>query len=150
MVDGVIAGYPVVDVLVAVYDGKEHPVDSKDIAFQIAGRESFKKAFMDAGPVFLEPIYKVEITVPENYMGDILGDLNTRRARVQGMDTARGKSIIIAEVPYAELLRYANDLRSMTQGRGLYTIELLRYEMVPNHLAQGIVDDAQREKEEQS
>jgi len=105
MVDGVIAGYPVVDVLVAVYDGKEHPVDSKDIAFQIAGRESFKKAFMDAGPVFLEPIYKVEITVPENYMGDILGDLNTRRARVQGMDTARGKSIIIAEVPYAELLR---------------------------------------------
>jgi len=150
MVDGVIAGYPVVDVLVAVYDGKEHPVDSKDIAFQIAGRESFKKAFMDAGPVFLEPIYKVEITVPENYMGDILGDLNTRRARVQGMDTARGKSIIIAEVPYAELLRYANDLRSMTQGRGLYAIELLRYEMVPKHLSQGIVDDAQREKEEQS
>ena len=145
---GVIAGYPVGDVLVAVYDGKEHPVDSKDIAFQIAGREAFKKAFMDAGPVFLEPIYKVEVTVPETYMGDILGDLNTRRAKVQGMDTVRGKSIITAEVPFAELLRYANDLRSMTQGRGRYAIELLRYETVPRHLAQGIIDDAKREEEE--
>ncbi len=148
MNEGVLAGYPVVDVKVAVYDGKEHPVDSKDIAFQIAGREAFKKAFVDAGPVFLEPIYKVEVTVPENYMGDVLGDLNTRRARVQGMDTVRGKSIVIAEVPYAELLRYANDLRSMTQGRGLYAIEFLRYEIVPQHLAQGIVEAAQREKEE--
>jgi elongation factor G len=147
MTNGVLAGYPVVDVLVAVYDGKEHPVDSKDIAFQIAGREAFKKAFLEASPVFLEPIYKVEVTVPENYMGDILGDLNTRRARVQGMDTVRGKSIITAEVPYAELLRYANDLRSMTQGRGLYAIELLRYETVPKHLAQGIIDDAKRESE---
>jgi len=148
MSGGVLAGYPVVDVKVAVYDGKEHPVDSKDIAFQIAGREAFKKAFVNAGPVFLEPIYKVDVTVPETYMGDILGDLNTRRARVQGMDTIRGKSIITAEVPYAELLRYANDLRSMTQGRGHYAIELLRYETVPQHLAQAIVDAAQREKEE--
>ncbi|MCP4196102.1 MAG: elongation factor G [Proteobacteria bacterium] len=147
---GVIAGYPVVDVLVAVYDGKEHSVDSKDIAFQIAGREAFKKAFMDAGPVFLEPIHKVEVTVPETYMGDILGDLNTRRARVQGMDTVRGKSVITAEVPFAELLRYANDLRSMTQGRGVYAVELLRYETVPQHLAQPIVDAARREKEEQN
>lgn len=146
---GVLAGYPVVDVKVAVYDGKEHPVDSKDIAFQIAGREAFKKAFLDAGPVFLEPIYKVEVTVPESYMGDILGDLNTRRARVQGMDTVRGKSVITAEVPYAELLRYANDLRSMTQGRGIYAIEFLRYETVPQHLAQDIIAAAQREKEEQ-
>ena len=90
----------------------------------------------------------MEVTVPESYMGDVLGDLNTRRARVQGMDTVRGKSIITAEVPYAELLRYANVLRSMTQGRGHYAIELLRYETVPQHLAQGIVDAAQREKEE--
>lgn len=148
MSDGVLAGYPVVEVNVAVYDGKEHPVDSKDIAFQIAGREAFKKAFVDAGPVFLEPIYRVDVTVPEGYMGDVLGDLNTRRARVQGMDTVRGKSIITAEVPYAELLRYANDLRSMTQGRGHYAIELLRYERVPSHLAQAIIDAAKEEKED--
>ncbi len=147
--NGPLAGYPVVDVAVAVYDGKEHPVDSKDIAFQTAGREAFKKAFLEAGPVFLEPIYKLKVTVPEGNMGDILGDLNTRRARVQGMDTVRGKSVIIAELPYAELLRYANDLRSMTQGRGIYDIEFLRYEPVPNHLAQGIVASAQRKEEEE-
>ena len=148
MKEGVLAGYPVVKVKVAVYDGKEHPVDSKDIAFQIAGREAFKKAFQEAGPIFLEPIYKVEIIVPEEYMGDILGDLNTRRARVLGMDTVRGKSVITAEVPYAELLRYANDLRSITQGRGIYNIEFLRYEPVPQHLSQAIIDEAKREKEE--
>ncbi len=148
MKEGVLAGYPVVKVKVAVYDGKEHPVDSKDIAFQIAGREAFKKAFQEAGPIFLEPIYRVEVIVPEEYMGDILGDLNTRRARVLGMDTVRGKSIITAEVPYAELLRYANDLRSITQGRGIYNIEFLRYEPVPQHLSQNIIDEAKREKEE--
>jgi elongation factor G len=147
--NGPLAGYPVVDVAVAVFDGKEHPVDSKDIAFQIAGREAFKKAFMDAGPVFLEPIYRLEITVPEGNMGDILGDLNTRRARVQGMDTVRGRSVITAEAPFAELLRYANDLRSMTQGRGIYAIEFLRYEPVPSHLAQGIIASAQRERKEE-
>ncbi len=149
MKGGVLAGYPVVGVKVAVYDGKEHPVDSKDIAFQIAGREAFKKAFQEAGPIFLEPIYKVEVIVPEEYMGDILGDLNTRRARVLGMDNVRGKSIITAEAPYAELLRYANDLRSITQGRGIYNIEFLRYEPVPQHLSQGIIDEAKREKEEE-
>ena len=124
-------------------------MDSKDIAFQIAGREAFKKAFQEAGPIFLEPIYKVEVIVPEEYMGDILGDLNTRRARVLGMDNVRGKSIITAEAPYAELLRYANDLRSITQGRGIYNIEFLRYEPVPQHLSQGIIDEAKREKEEE-
>ena len=149
MKGGVLAGYPVVGVKVAVYDGKEHPVDSKDIAFQIAGREAFKKAFQEAGPIFLEPIYKVEVIVPEEYMGDILGDLNTRRARVLGMDNVRGKSIITAEAPYAELLRYANDLRSITQGRGIYNIEFLRYEPVPQHLSQAIIDEAKREKEEE-
>lgn len=146
--NGVMAGYPVVNVAVAVYDGKEHPVDSKDIAFQIAGREAFKQAFSEAGPVFLEPIYRMDVTVPEGNMGDILGDLNTRRARVQGMDTLRGKSVITAEAPLAELLRYANDLRSMTQGRGIYSIEFLRYDPVPGHLAQGIIDAAKREQQE--
>jgi elongation factor G len=145
---GVLAGYPVVGVKVAVYDGKEHPVDSKDIAFQVAGREAFKKAFQEAGPIFLEPIYKIEVTVPEEYMGDILSDLNTRRARVLGMDTLRGKSIISAEAPYAELLRYSNDLRSITQGRGIYSLDFLRYEPVPQHLSQAIIDEANREKED--
>ena len=149
MDNGVLAGYPVVAVRVAVFDGKEHPVDSKDIAFQVAGREAFKKAFLEAGPVFLEPIYRVDITVPESNMGDILGDLNTRRAHVQSMDSSRGKSIITAEVPYAELLRYANDLRSMSQGRGVYSIEFLRYQAVPAHLAQAIIETTKRDRKEE-
>jgi elongation factor G len=148
MQQGVLAGYPVVDVRVAVTDGKEHPVDSKDIAFQIAGREVFKQAVMGANPVLLEPIYSVEITVPEEYTGDVIGDLNTKRARVMGMDQATGKTIIRAEVPLAEMQRYATDLRSITQGRGLFSMELLRYDEVPAHVAQGVIEEAKREKEQ--
>ncbi len=144
---GVIAGYPVVDVKAVVYDGKEHPVDSKDIAFQIAGREVFKKVMLEAGPVLLEPIYKVLVTVPEEYTGDIMGDLNTKRARVQGMDQRGGKSIVTALVPLAEMQRYATDLRSLTQGRGIFLMELDHYEEVPAHLAQAIVEAHRREKE---
>jgi elongation factor G len=147
MEQGVIAGYPVVDVKAVVYDGKEHPVDSKDIAFQIAGREVFKKVMMEAGPVLLEPIYKAVITIPEEYTGDIMGDLNTKRARVQGMDQSGHKSIITALVPLAEMQRYATDLRSLTQGRGVFSMELDHYENVPSHLAQGIIEAHQREKE---
>jgi elongation factor G len=147
MEQGVIAGYPVVDVKAAVYDGKEHPVDSKDIAFQIAGREVFKKVMLEAGPVLLEPIYSITITVPEEYTGDIMGDLNTKRARVQGMDQSSGKSIITALVPLAEMQRYATDLRSLTQGRGIFSMELDHYEEVPAHLAQPIIEAHQREKE---
>jgi len=144
---GVIAGYPVVDVRAVVYDGKEHPVDSKDIAFQIAGREVFKKVMLEAGPVLLEPIYQVTITVPEEYTGDIMGDLNTKRARVLGMDQSGGKSIITAMVPLAEMLRYATDLRSLTQGRGTFSVEFDRYENVPTHMAQQIIEAHEREKE---
>lgn len=136
---GVIAGFPVIDVKAIVYDGKEHPVDSKDIAFQIAGREGFKEAFLAAGPVLLEPIMDVKVIVPEPMMGDILGDLNTRRARVQGMDTEGTKSVVSAQVPLAEMLRYGNDLRSMTGGRGIYTMSFNRYDQVPAHLMQNIV-----------
>jgi elongation factor G len=114
MEQGVIAGYPVVDVRVAVTDGKEHPVDSKDIAFQIAGREVFKLAVRGAGAVLLEPIYNVEITVPDEYNGAVIGDLNTKRARVMGMGQHAGKSIVKAEVPLAEMQRYATDLRAIT------------------------------------
>ena len=138
----------VVDVKAVVYDGKEHPVDSKDIAFQIAGREAFKKVMLEAGPVLLEPIYKVTIIVPEEYTGDVMGDLNTKRARVLGMDQKGGKSIITALAPLAEMQRYVSDLRSITQGRGLFSMEFDHYEEVPPHLAEQIIQAARREREE--
>ncbi len=147
MDQGVIAGYPVVDVKAAVTDGKEHPVDSKDIAFQIAAREVFKKVMLGAGAVLLEPIYTVTITVPEEYTGDIMGDLNTKRAQVQGMDQRSGKTIITALAPLAEMQRYATDLRSLTQGRGVFSMELDHYANVPTHLMQEIMEAHQKEKE---
>ncbi len=146
---GPLAGYPVTGVKAIVYDGKEHPVDSKEIAFQTAGREGFKKAMAMAGPVLLEPIYRLTVTVPESNMGDILGDLNSRRARVQGMDTIGNKSVIKAEVPLAEILSYSADLRSMTGGRGVYALEFDHYGRVPTHLQEQIAANARREQEEE-
>ncbi len=148
MKDGVVAGYPVHNVKVSVFDGKEHPVDSKPIAFEIAGREAFKLAFKGAGPVLYEPIMKVEVIVPESNMGDVLGDMNSRRARVQGMDTAKGRSTVKSNVPLSEMLRYTTILRSMTGGRGYFTMEFSHYEMVPQHLAQEIIEAKRREDEE--
>ncbi len=144
---GGIAGYPVVDVRAVVYDGKEHPVDSKDIAFQIAGREVFKRVMLDAGPVLLEPIYNVEVIVPEEYTGDIIGDLNTKRAQVQGMDQRVGRTVISAIAPLAEMQRYATDLRSLTQGRGIFSMEFDHYQEVPSHLMEEIVAAHQREED---
>lgn len=146
MKDGVIAGYPVEKVKVSVVDGKEHPVDSKAIAFEIAGREAFKTAFRDAGPVLLEPIMNIRVTVPEANMGDVLGDLNTRRARVQGMDSERGRSVVTAQVPLAEIQRYTSDLRSITGGRGVFSMELSHYETVPSHVAEEIVAARDRKR----
>lgn len=148
MKDGIIAGYPVYGVRVSIFDGKEHPVDSKPVAFEIAGREAFKIAFQDAGPVLMEPIMNVKITVPENNMGDILGDLNTRRARVQGMDTDKGRSVVTAQVPMAEMLRYTTQLRSLTGGRGIFDMEFDHFERVPAHLQQEIINAHKRELEE--
>ncbi len=145
---GVIAGYPVVDVKAAVFDGKEHPVDSKDIAFQIAGREVFKLAVKAAGPVILEPVYKFTITVPEEYMGDVLSDLNTRRAQVLGMDQAAGNSIVTALAPLAEMQRYVTNLRSFTQGRGVFGMEYSHYQEVPAHLVEQVIAASKREEEE--
>ena len=142
LADGVIAGYPVERIKVNVFDGKEHPVDSKDIAFQIAGREAFRAAFRKAKPVLLEPIMDVKIIVPETMMGDIMSDLNTRRGRVQGMDTVGIKSVVTAEVPLAEMLRYGNDLRSMTGGRGIYTMLFNRYDRVPSYVQDELVAEA--------
>lgn len=145
MKEGVLAGYPIKNVHISVYDGKEHPVDSKPVAFEIAGREAFKLAVKDASPVLLEPIMNVRVVVPEANMGDVLGDMNTRRARVQGMDTEKGRSIITATVPLAEMLRYTTDLRSITGGRGVFTMEFSHYEVVPAHLAQEVINARQKE-----
>ncbi len=145
MKEGFLAGYPITGVKIEVYDGKEHPVDSKPIAFEVAGREAFKLAFKDAAPVLLEPIMKVQVIVPEQYMGDILGDLNTRRARVLGMETEKGRSIVNANVPLAEMLRYTTDLRSITGGRGIFNMELSHYEVVPAHVAQSVIEARQKE-----
>ncbi len=148
MEQGVIAGFPVVDVKAVVFDGKEHPVDSKDIAFQTAGREVFKLAMQQADPVLLEPIYRIEVTVPDEYMGDVMSDFNTRRGRVQGMEQKGNRTVVRALVPLAEILRYGTDLRSMTQGRGVYTLEFDHYEPVPRHLTDEIVANNKVEESE--
>jgi elongation factor G len=147
--NGVLAGYPMTGIRAVVYDGKEHPVDSKEIAFQIAGREGFKKAALGAGPILLEPIYEVTVTVPNENMGDIMGDLNSRRARVLGMDQEGTKAIVRAEVPLAEMQTYSADLRSMTQGRGVFRMAFLRYGRLPSHLQEQVVADARREAQQE-
>jgi elongation factor G len=144
MNEGAVAGYPVRNVRAIVFDGKEHPVDSKPVAFEVAGRMAFKQAIHEAGPVLLEPIMNVRITVPENHMGDVMGDLNTRRARVQGMEQELGRSIINVQVPLAQILRYATELRSLTGGRGTFTMEQSHYEQVPPHIAEGIIAARQK------
>jgi elongation factor G len=146
---GPVAGYPVVDVKAIVYDGKEHPVDSKDIAFQVAGREAFKEAFKEAGPVLLEPIMVITVVVPDEFMGDVMGDITTRRGRVQGTDQERGNAIVRIEVPAAEIQRYATDLRSFTQGRGIFTMRFARYDQVPAHLQAEIVAQAEKGRKEE-
>jgi elongation factor G len=148
MRDGVQAGFPVKSVKVSVYDGKEHPVDSKPVAFEIAAREAFKLAVKDAAPVLLEPIMNVRVVVPEANMGDILGDMNTRRARVQGMDTEKGRSVVTAQVPLAEMQRYTSDLRSITGGRGVFSMEFSHYEVVPTHIAADVINARQKEMTE--
>ena len=145
---GVVAGFPIVDVKAIVFDGKHHPVDSKDIAFQTAGREVFKIAMQEARPVLLEPIYTMRVTVPDEFMGDVMGDLNNRRGRVLGMENRNNRAIINAEIPMAEILRYGTDLRSMTQGRGIYAIEFGRYEPVPSHMVDQVIMQSKKEEAE--
>lgn len=145
MAQGVVAGYPMSNVKVIVYDGKEHPVDSKPVAFEIAGREAFKLAVHDASPVLFEPIMNVRVVVPEANMGDVMSDLNTRRGRVQGTESERGNTVIVAHVPLAEMLRYTTNIRSITGGRGYFTMEFDRYEIVPQHLAEGIIEAHKKE-----
>ena len=144
---GVLAGYPIVDLKVTLYDGTFHAVDSSDMAFKIAGLQALKKGVADANPVLQEPIMNVKITVPDTYTGDVMGDLNSRRARISGMNPENGSSTIEAQVPLSEIQRYSIDLRSMTQGRGSYAMEFDHYEEVPAHLAQKIIDEAAAEKD---
>lgn len=140
MAEGAIGGFPVVDVRVTLYDGKYHNVDSSEMAFRIAGSLGMKAAMEKAGPVLLEPIMSVEVTVPEEAVGDVMGDLNSRRGRPLGMDAKGANQVVKAEVPMAEMLTYAPDLRAMTGGRGDYTMEFLRYEEVPSHLTEKAVE----------
>jgi len=148
LVEGVVSGNHVVDVRVTLFDGKMHPVDSKEIAFKTAGREAFKLAAQKANPVIMEPIYSLDITVPEQYAGDVMGDITTRRGRVMGMlPDATGRTTINAMVPLAEALRYATDMRSITQGRGRFTMKFDHYEDVPPHLAQALIDAQKKEHE---
>jgi len=142
--EGVLAGYPVVDMKVTLYDGSFHSVDSSDIAFKIAGAQALKKGLSQGEPVLLEPIMNLTITVPEMYTGDIASDLNTKRGRVLGMNPSDGINVIEAQAPYAELLRYAIDLRSMTQGRASFAMEFDHYDEVPAHLTQKITADKKK------
>ena len=139
MENGVIAGYPMVDIAVTVFDGSYHEVDSSEMAFKIAGSMGFKSGALKANPVLLEPYMKVEVTIPEEYMGDVIGDLNSRRGRIEGMEARSGAQVITAYVPLSEMFGYATDLRSKTQGRGNYSMEVDHYEEVPKNIAEAIV-----------
>lgn len=151
MKEGVIAGYPIVDLKVTLYDGSYHPVDSSEMAFKIAGSMALKKAVLDAKPVLLEPIMKVEVITPDDTLGAVIGDLNSKRGKVQGVEPqAGGNQKIIALVPMAEMLTYANQLHSLTSGRGLYSMEFYMYEELPSHLAQKIIAEREAQKKEKT
>jgi len=150
MKEGVLAGYPVVDVKVTLYDGSFHPVDSSDNAFKIAGSLGFKSAAQKAKPVILEPIMNIEVTVPDEFMGDVMGDLSARRGKIQGMEQEGSLHKIKAQVPLAELHRYSTSLRSMTQGRATHTQSFSHYEVVPHEIAQKLIAEAEAAKEEGS
>jgi elongation factor G len=148
MEQGVLAGYPVTDFRVTLYDGSYHEVDSSDMAFKIAASMGFKKGMEMVNPVLLEPIMKMEIIVPEENVGDIMGDLNSRRGRIVGVESKGHNQVVKATAPMAEILRYAPDLRSMTGGRGTFTVEFGHYEEVPAHIAQKVVEQANKERAE--
>jgi len=138
MQSGVLAGYPVVDVKVTLFDGSYHDVDSNENAFKIAGSMGFKQGFLDSGPVLLEPVMKVEVETPEDYMGDVIGDLNRRRGLVQGMEDTPAGKLVTAELPLAEMFGYATSLRSMSQGRATYSMKFEKYAETPSNVA-GVV-----------
>ncbi|MFH1553008.1 MAG: elongation factor G [Candidatus Omnitrophota bacterium] len=147
--EGTIAGYPVIDIRVIIYDGKTHPVDSKDIAFQIAAAHAFREACDKAKPALLEPIMNVEFTVPEENMGDIAGSLSSRRGRVQGMNPEGGMQVVKAQIPLEEMYKYANELKSLTGGRATYTMSFSHYEPVPSNVAQKVISQSKKGSKEE-
>ena len=149
LVKGVLAGYPMVHIRAKLYDGSYHPVDSSEMAFKTAARIAYKKGCMDASPVLLEPIMHVEVKVPNEYMGDIMGDMNKRRGRIMGMNQQGSMQLLEAEAPQAEMFKYATDLRSMTQARGSFSMRFERYEEVPANEAQKIIANAKIEDDEE-
>ncbi len=147
MKKGIVAGYPIVDLKVTLYDGSSHDVDSSDMAFQIAASLGLQKVFVEAHPILLEPIMTVEVTTPSDHAGDVIGDLNSRRGRIMGMEPAGETAVVRASVPMAEMLTYESSLRSMTGGRGGYSMEFSHYEEVPGFIADKVIKDAKAEKE---
>jgi elongation factor G len=149
MAEGFLAGYPITHLQVTIYDGSYHTVDSSDIAFQLAGRAALRKGLEQANPILLEPIMYLEVTVPSDYMGDVMGDINSKRGRILGMEQVGKKNQIIkAHVPHSEMLNYCIDLRSITQGRGRFKMEFAHYEEVPAMLAEKVIEEAKKAKEE--
>ena len=144
--EGVVAGFPVVDVKAVLYDGSFHDVDSSGICFEIAGSYAMRKGVNEAHPILLEPVMKLTVTVPDNFSGEIMGDVNSKRGRIMGMVPENGETVIEAEVPQGELLRYATDLRALTQGRGSYVVEFSHYEGVPQNVAQRVVEESRKAK----
>jgi elongation factor G len=149
METGVLAGFPMVDVKVQLIDGSYHDVDSSDMAFQIAASMGLQKVFMDARPILLEPIMNVEVTTPADHAGDVIGDLNSRRGRIAGMEPAGETAAVRAVVPMSEMLTYESSLRSMTGGRGGYSMEFSHYEEVPSFIADKVIKEAKAEKEKE-
>jgi elongation factor G len=145
--EGVLAGYPVVDIKMTAYDGSFHAVDSSDICFKIAGAGALKRGLAEANPIILEPIMNIKVTVPDEFTGDIIGDLNTKRARVLGMNPQDGANVIEAMVPQAEIMRYAIDLKSLTQGRASYKVTFSHYEEAPPNITQKIIAERQAQKQ---
>ena len=146
--EGALAGYPLVDLRAVLYDGSFHDVDSSGMSFEIASIQALKKGVSDASPILLEPVMKLAVTVPETYTGEVMSDLNGKRGRILGMTPSDRATLIEAEVPQSELLRYAQDLRSITQGRGSYSMEYDHYEPVPPNLEPRVIEEARRHRED--
>jgi len=147
MEKGVLAGFRMMDIKATVYDGSYHEVDSSDIAFKLAAGLAFKNCCEKAGLILLEPIMNVAVTVPDQFTGDVMGDLNARRGRIMGMEASGNLQVIKAQVPQAEMYKYSNSLRSMTQGRGFFTMEFSHYEEVPRELAAKVIEEAKKARE---
>jgi len=148
--EGILAGYKVVDLKVDFYDGKQHPVDSKDIAFQIAGKEAFRESFLEAKPCLLEPVLEIEIKVPEDYMGDVMGDISSRRGKIMGMDSEGSFQVIKARVPQGELYHYSTTLRSLTGGRGIHSEAFSHYEEIPKEYEKKVIEESKKINEKES